>query len=136
MSFSHDINEDSSQFCVVHQEVIGPFEEQGLAWHRDINGFGERQAGNQRQRLRRRVAVTQFDQSAAGEIARFIDPAAPLAALARKLAQSDQPVSLDRLAIADQPVVGRADLLDDPDSGQNSEPAALLVIRPSGPMSK
>lgn len=52
------------------------------------------------------------------------------------LATCDQPVAFDRLDIGQQRRIGRANLLDDADSAQNRDPAALPATRAIGPISK
>jgi hypothetical protein len=50
------------------------------------------------------------------------------------LRQRYQPVAFDGSGIRKQVAIGRASLLDDADSAQKSEPAALAVNWPSGPI--
>jgi hypothetical protein len=50
--------------------------------------------------------------------------------------QSDEPVTLNRVAVRNQVGVGRAGALDDPDARQKRLPAALSVSDPKGPISR
>jgi hypothetical protein len=77
-----------------------------------------------------------LDDRRSEEIAfdRFPSPAmAPATAVLR---QGDEPIAFDGLGVGEQRAVGRPDPLDDADSAQNRLPAALLVSRPSGPISR
>lgn len=58
-------------------------------------------------------------------------PAAPAL-----LAQCDQPIGFDGRRVGKQCEISRSQLLDDPDATQKSDPAALFVSSPSGPISK
>jgi len=57
----------------------------------------------------------------------------PASALLR---QCDQPIAFDGLVVGKQDGIGRAQSLDNADSAQKSDPAALCVRRPSGPISR
>jgi hypothetical protein len=98
-----------------------------VAWHPDIDGLDQRESGNQRQRLRRWVVAPQLDERAAVEIALDRNPGPTLAAPAGFLVQRDQPVAFDDTLVGDQVGIGRAGALDDTDTRQKSDPAALSV---------
>jgi hypothetical protein len=54
----------------------------------------------------------------------------------RVLTQRNEPIAFDGTGVREQGTIGRAKLLDDPDTAQNSDPAALSVIVVSDPMRK
>ena len=63
-------------------------------------------------------------------------PAQTLSLAAGLLRKRDQPIALDGCGIGHDVGVGRTGPLDDPDAGQNRDPAALSVRAPKGPISK
>jgi hypothetical protein len=86
--------------------------------------------------LRWRIAALQLNQGAAVEISRRGNPRPSLAPPASLLFERDQPIAFDRAWLGNDVGVGRAGPLDDADAAQKIDPAALLVIAPSGPISK
>src|SRR6185437_588406 len=135
-SLAAPLEEDSREFAPEQHQVVGPFEHQRATWRRYIDCFNERQAGDQRQALCRRVATAQPNERTAVEIAFRGNPNAALATPARLLVKRDEPVALGGLAVGEEVGVGRTGTLDDSDSSQNRLPAALSLRDPSGPISK
>jgi hypothetical protein len=107
-----------------------------LRRHTDVDGLDQREAGNERKRLWRRIARAQLHKRAAVEVAIDRDPASALAAPPRLLVQRDEPVAFDGALFRNQVGIGRAGALDDPDARQKIDPAALSVKDPSGPISR
>jgi hypothetical protein len=102
----------------------------------DLDRFDQCQPGDEGERRRRGIRFTRPDQGRAEEIAFQSLPRPSLAAAPGILAKRDQPVAFDRQRVAEQRAIGRADLLDDADAAQKSDPAALSAIVPSGPISR
>ena len=129
--------QDAGELGVAEHQVVGPFEAE-----RDGPGAATSTAS---------ISASPAASASAGaggspsrswidgraeEIAVERFPRAAVAPAPGVLAQRDQPVALDRERIGEQGAVGRADLLDDADAAQNSDPAAVSVMLPSGPMSR
>lgn len=128
--------QDPGKLLAVKKQVVRPFEHQRLPGDGDVDGFDQRQAGRQRQRLWLRVAWLELDDRASVEIAERRKPFASLPPPARLLLERDKPVALTGCLIGDKVSVGRAGALDETDASQKSVPAARSVSVPRGPISK
>ena len=90
-----------ASFLPAKKQVVGPFEQQRLARDGDVDRFGEREAGRERERLRSRIGGAQLDDRAAIEIAGDRHPGPALPTPARLLVERDQPVAFDRVRVGD-----------------------------------
>src|SRR5689334_15066736 len=54
------LEQDSRQLLAQKKHVIGPFEHQRLAWNTSIDRLDQRQTGDERKSLRRRIALLQL----------------------------------------------------------------------------
>jgi hypothetical protein len=75
-------------------------------------------------------------QRAPEEIAAPRHPLTALPALSGILVQRDEPIAFNGVVIGCNVGVGRAGPLNDPDTAQKIDPAAMSLSVPSGPISR
>jgi hypothetical protein len=83
------LQQDSRDLLAKNYQVVRPFEDYRLRGCRRVDRFGKREAGSERQTVRRWIADAQAHQCASKEIARCRNPGAALAAFAGILGQGD-----------------------------------------------
>lgn len=128
------LQEDSRQLAAPEQQIVRPFQHQRSTGRHHVGRIDQRNAGGQRQQLRRRVVRPCDDEGASEEVSLERLPLPSLAASPRVLGQCDQPIAFGRIRVRKQVGIGRAGTLDDPDTAQKSDPAARSARLPSGPI--
>ena len=128
--------QDARKLGACEHEVVGPLETQvRLRGDMRQDRFVNREAGDQRQAGRRRIAGGEPDHRRAHEVAASIHPGAPLPALAAGLAIGDQPVAFGHALAAAQPcgefVIGRNAFGDELDHTAMNSTEAALPANPS-----
>lgn len=128
------LEEDSCNLLSKKEQVVRPFEHQGLPGNGDVDGLDEGKPGCERQGLGLRIGGLQLDKRASVEIAAPGDPRAALPTAPRPLFQCDEPIAFLGNRIGNEVGVCRAGALDDAD--QKSDPAARSVRALNGPIKR
>lgn len=130
------LEQDARKLGAADEQVVGPFDLDGLAGRVGRDDLLQRDRGDQSERRRRRIAIAQPDQGAGVEIARgrLPFPALPPAPAGLAVGAQPEPLACAFAGKRQDIVIGRIRLGDGAD--QNKALAALSVTRSSSGIRK